>query len=86
MQSYDLRCKFALSTNLCCVIGPWVVNSLELFAHRTCIVYILVVTLLIVCLVCLNVNIDLFDFLTGTLVALAHCLSFALLVVGIPLR
>ena len=83
MQSYDLRCKFALSTNLCCVVGPLVMNSLELL---TCLVCILVVTLLIDCLVCLNVNIDLFDFLTGTLVALAHCLSFALLVVGIPPR
>ena len=31
-------------------------------------------------------SIDLFDFHTGTLAALAHYLSFALLVVGIPLR
>ena len=83
MQSYDLRCKFSLSTNLYCVVGTLVVNSLELL---TCLVCILVVTLLIDCLVCLDVNIDLFDFLTGTLVALAHCLSCDLLVVGIPPR
>ena len=78
LHDMQILCPLTL---LC--VGSLVMNSLELL---TCLVCILVVALLIDCLVCLNVNIDLFDFLTGTLVALAHCLSFSLLVVGIPPR
>jgi hypothetical protein len=49
-------------------------------------VYILGMSYCYLLVVCLNVNTDCLAFHTGTLAALAHYLSFALLVVGLPLR
>ena len=52
----------------------------------TCMLCILENTVVCRLIVCLNVNTNCLAFHTGTLAAFAHYLSFALLVVGLPLR